>query len=259
MLKKREKANPARSDSIIASNIAGVPGGARNVDGMPALVSPVVPVLRDYPRAGGGAVPRVPAAHPAVVRVNDLVGVNAAGGCAVRPIQTGHSTNKRKAALIAVSEGELSPATKSRDTDSMVVDFKILQQEGLQVKAVKAQAALITAKHSAIQNHLQTLMFFQNQPESPLRTKIVKNTEKLIAELTTPDVDEPEEIEAAVEEDKKCAICHETVQKDTPIMNTPCMHSFHFQCLRTWMSTKDTCPICRNPLTTVNPVVLIDE
>jgi hypothetical protein len=75
MQKKRDDANPAKSDAIIASVITPVSGGNRNVDGMPSLAQPppIVPVLRGYsnPRAGGGGigdVPRPSAAHPAAVR-----------------------------------------------------------------------------------------------------------------------------------------------------------------------------------------------
>ena len=113
-----------------------MPGGARNVDGMPALTQPpvapaIIPVLRGYsrPAAGGAAVPKPHAAHPAAVNVDNLIA--AEGGARVRPIQTGHSSNKRRSVLLGVAAGGTSPATKSRNTDSMIADFQALQQEGI--------------------------------------------------------------------------------------------------------------------------------
>ncbi len=257
MQKKRDEANPARSDPAIASAIIGVPGGALNADGMPALA------LRH--------VPRVPAAHPAVVQIENLIPAD--GGARVRPIQTGHSTNKRRAALIAVAAGDNSPATKSRNTDSMIANFQTLQQEGLQTKAVKAQAALITAKAAQIQNQLQTLMFFEKQPDSELKRLITSNAKQSLAELSKPDVSysprtvpggqvhsdnipaddisDSSSLEDVVVE-KECSICQENIMENAPSMVTPCLHTFHFGCLRTWLLRNDTCPHCRGSLANSN-------
>lgn len=268
MQKKREEANPARADAIIGSAIPGMPGGARNADNMPALATPIIPMLRDYPRAaGGGAVHRPPAAHPAAVHVDSLIPAN--GGGRVVPIQTGHSTNKRKAAIVAIAAGGISPATKSRNTDSMIEKFEVLQQEGLQAKNVKAHAALLTAKAAQIQNQLQTLMFFEKQPDSDLKQLIVSNAQKSLAELSKPDDSyspradpgrqlqsdpfERDSIPAEVVAVKDCKICQNDIEANTPSMVTPCMHTFHFGCLRSWLAlNNDTCPTCRGSLS--NPI-----
>ena len=258
MQKKRDDANPARVDSQIASAIVGAPDErTRNGDGMPALAQPGI---------RPGLVPRVPAAHPAAVQVNNLVG--AAGGARIRPIQTGHSSKKRKAALIAVAEGGISPTTKSRNTDSMVVNFHTLQQEGMKAKAVKAQAALITAKGVQIQNQLQTLMFFESQPDSQLKRQITSNAQKSLAELSKPDdsygprpvdtvssesdSDNSSEDSHAEIPEKECSICQDIILENTPSMITPCLHTFHFGCMRTWLMGNNTCPYCRGSL--ANPI-----
>ena len=259
MQKKRDDANPARADPSIASAIAGTPDGTRNGDGMPALAQP---------RNRTVPVPRVPATHPAAVQVSNLVGAD--GGARIRPIQTGHSTNKRGAVLISVAEGGIPPTTKSRKPDSMVVNFHTLQQEGMIAKAVKAQAALITAKGVQIQNQLQTLMFFERQPDSHLKRLITSNAQKSLAELSKPDDsysprpvpsdrtlildDENDAPEENTEADrveipvKECSICQESILENTPSMITPCLHTFHFGCMRTWMVSNNTCPYCRGPL-----------
>jgi hypothetical protein len=274
MQKKREEANPARSDMIIASAIIGVSGGDRNADGMPALVqSPaIVPVLRGYSgqRAVGGgigAVPRPSAAHPAAVHVENLDSAN--GGARVRPIQTGHSSNKRSAVLLGVAAGGTSPATKSRNTDSMIEKFEALQQEGLKAKAVKAHATLIAARAAQIQNQLQTLMYFAKEPDSDMKRLITANAQQSLAELSKPDdsysshsphlvpvpdrtpspsVPAPIQEVVVEKESKQCAICHDLILENTPSMITPCLHSFHFGCMRIWLMRNDTCPNCRASL-----------
>ena len=46
-----------------------------------------------------------------------------------RPIQTGHSSSKRSASLIAVAAGGEPPSTKLRDTDDLVANFAQIQQQ----------------------------------------------------------------------------------------------------------------------------------
>lgn len=43
-----------------------------------------------------------------------------------------------------------------------------------------------------------------------------------------------------------CAICYESCYKANSI-TTSCKHTFHFKCLRKWLSEKDECPNCRTP------------
>jgi hypothetical protein len=42
----------------------------------------------------------------------------------------------------------------------------------------------------------------------------------------------------------ECSICYEFYDDSTSI-NTNCNHIFHNECLQTWISTQDTCPLCR--------------
>ena len=41
-----------------------------------------------------------------------------------------------------------------------------------------------------------------------------------------------------------CPICFEVIDKKS-LLKTACNHSFHFQCLKTWLTTKSSCPCCR--------------
>jgi hypothetical protein len=49
------------------------------------------------------------------------------------------------------------------------------------------------------------------------------------------------------EENIECTICLET---EGTLVPTTCGHKFHTNCLMEWLSTHDTCPVCRNNLVT---------
>ena len=42
-----------------------------------------------------------------------------------------------------------------------------------------------------------------------------------------------------------CPICHDTMLNNGPTRTTPCKHTFHSECLDTWLRRKNTCPLCR--------------
>lgn len=44
---------------------------------------------------------------------------------------------------------------------------------------------------------------------------------------------------------QECPICFDKIcQNDGSAL--PCMHSFHTQCIRTWLMENNTCPVCRH-------------
>lgn len=49
--------------------------------------------------------------------------------------------------------------------------------------------------------------------------------------------------------EKECSICYEELEIKTAHV-TGCKHSFHKECIKKWLSVKDTCPICRDLLIT---------
>ena len=55
------------------------------------------------------------------------------------------------------------------------------------------------------------------------------------------------ETETNVVEEPECAICMLPISDDKH--NTKCNHTFHTKCIEEWYkrSTKQTCPMCRNP------------
>ena len=40
-----------------------------------------------------------------------------------------------------------------------------------------------------------------------------------------------------------CPICREGMEESVALY--PCNHTFHLQCIRRWLQTHDTCPVCR--------------
>ena len=48
-----------------------------------------------------------------------------------------------------------------------------------------------------------------------------------------------------------CAICLFEVNQ-TQGFQSACGHAFHHSCMITWLSTKNSCPVCRHPLYTYN-------
>jgi hypothetical protein len=50
------------------------------------------------------------------------------------------------------------------------------------------------------------------------------------------------------EECQKCTICLDSITSDQETLQMPCNHYFHKGCLEKWLSTDNTCPICRQVL-----------
>jgi len=55
------------------------------------------------------------------------------------------------------------------------------------------------------------------------------------------------EIERVVSNDE-CSICLSKVNK--PKCKTVCGHIFHITCIKEWLKSNVTCPLCRNPINT---------
>ena len=47
---------------------------------------------------------------------------------------------------------------------------------------------------------------------------------------------------------KDCQVCLEKLEKGVMVMQMPCNHEFHENCLRGWLTQHYTCPICRYEL-----------
>ena len=48
--------------------------------------------------------------------------------------------------------------------------------------------------------------------------------------------------------DNMCSVCHDTYNLHDKIIKLPCRHAYHANCLKTWLSSHSTCPLCRHQL-----------
>ncbi len=48
--------------------------------------------------------------------------------------------------------------------------------------------------------------------------------------------------------EEKCVICQEDYSPGEVLMTLPCVHNFHTECLRQWLTVKLECPLCKEAL-----------
>jgi len=58
--------------------------------------------------------------------------------------------------------------------------------------------------------------------------------------------------EMHVEKKESCSICMEEFKLQEKVMELPCQHMYHKDCVVTWLKTNNTCPVCRFELATTN-------
>ena len=66
--------------------------------------------------------------------------------------------------------------------------------------------------------------------------------------IKTYPVSKIKDISKLTDEKKRCCICLENFKKNDEIMNLPCVHIFHSNCIKKWMKRQDICPICKNKI-----------
>ena len=64
-------------------------------------------------------------------------------------------------------------------------------------------------------------------------------------------------ISSSDDEPDICTICHDPIVAGSPLMSTPCHHTFHFRCLSPWMLRETTCPTCHQLLS--EAIVINDD
>ena len=67
-----------------------------------------------------------------------------------------------------------------------------------------------------------------------------KNTEIILESVRL------NEVENLSPDKKRCCICMEYFKKNDKIINLPCVHMFHNNCIRPWYNENYSCPICKN-------------
>ena len=78
--------------------------------------------------------------------------------------------------------------------------------------------------------------------EAVERLPIIKITDKHCKKMADGKVEPP-----------TCTICCDHIEKKTEGMFMPCGHIYHPDCLKPWLETKNTCPVCRFDLPLEEP------
>ena len=59
------------------------------------------------------------------------------------------------------------------------------------------------------------------------------------------------DLEQQEDSNKQCTICFENYAEGEEVVTLPCdtRHMFHDNCIKEWLKQKDTCPLCKTPVT----------
>ncbi|GAB6028186.1 hypothetical protein CHUAL_002391 [Chamberlinius hualienensis] len=49
---------------------------------------------------------------------------------------------------------------------------------------------------------------------------------------------------------ESCAICLKKYDEEDEVIEMPCKHEFHLECIMPWLSKSNSCPVCRHELPT---------
>lgn len=66
--------------------------------------------------------------------------------------------------------------------------------------------------------------------------------------ITLKDDKKITKIKKLSDDDEKCSVCLEKINKDEDIWKLPCNHFYHQDCIKKWLTEYNyKCPICREP------------
>mmetsp|Transcript_23899 Transcript_23899/g.36933 ORF Transcript_23899/g.36933 Transcript_23899/m.36933 type:complete len:441 (+) Transcript_23899:281-1603(+) len=85
--------------------------------------------------------------------------------------------------------------------------------------------------------------------ELALKTKrYARPPSNLISGSAEPSTDESQDCESEnSQEDISCAICFAPLEDGERVGALSCNHDFHVDCLKTWLSRRNVCPLCQTP------------
>lgn len=111
----------------------------------------------------------------------------------------------------------LQSALEEERLDEQATDYDDLLQMGETIGDVKAERWAMKAK-----KEIQKLPKFQFDPSQSNDQDDVSSS--------------------------KCLICMHDYEASDPLRKLPCGHCYHVDCVDNWLSTKDFCPLCRQPI-----------
>ena len=57
-----------------------------------------------------------------------------------------------------------------------------------------------------------------------------------------------EHLKAMTDTTKQCTVCQEDYKEDEKLIELPCKHQFHEDCILPWLNIHNSCPTCRHAL-----------
>ena len=86
---------------------------------------------------------------------------------------------------------------------------------------------LVTSGHW---NHQEFSAFFSDRPPPPTSKQFMENLPRRLVREDT---------------ETECPICLKRFEQDDEVMELPCSHQFHSDCLTAWLTKAASCPLCR--------------
>eukprot|EP01103_Thecamoeba_quadrilineata_P003663 TRINITY_DN13422_c0_g1_i1.p1 TRINITY_DN13422_c0_g1~~TRINITY_DN13422_c0_g1_i1.p1 ORF type:complete len:210 (+),score=27.38 TRINITY_DN13422_c0_g1_i1:154-783(+) len=75
----------------------------------------------------------------------------------------------------------------------------------------------------------------------PASKKVVDNLKRQTLTEDSPDLE------------KECAVCKDEFIKENQVVELPCEHLFHKDCILPWLESNNSCPVCRLEMPTDDP------
>ncbi|KGN55399.1 E3 ubiquitin-protein ligase AIP2 [Cucumis sativus] len=100
----------------------------------------------------------------------------------------------------------------------------------------------------ALNGDLETVINALNVDTVDQPPKAPPASKEVVANLPVTII--TDEILAKLGKDVQCAICKENFAVDDKKQELPCKHAFHQDCLKPWLDSNNSCPICRHELPT---------
>ncbi|WOH03387.1 hypothetical protein DCAR_0622784 [Daucus carota subsp. sativus] len=72
--------------------------------------------------------------------------------------------------------------------------------------------------------------------------------DEIVRSLRKTKLSPVDELSSDISTDRKCSICQEEYTAEDEMGKLDCRHSFHIQCIKSWLAKKNACPICKTAI-----------
>jgi hypothetical protein len=93
-------------------------------------------------------------------------------------------------------------------------------------------------------DRLTTHLLDQYQPQSQATSDRARNALPRLR-VRPPGATAAAEGEAVCSAGEQCTVCHDAFEEGKDVVELPCQHCFHEECVLPWLRSHHTCPVCR--------------